>query len=95
VPAVPRLCQLYPGICLTAEEKHGKPSVRVAKKCPDIPVAVVQYTFRHKQNTERNKHNNAYSNGLQLLVLASDVLCVAGGRCQGVVYSMLVCFTNN
>jgi hypothetical protein len=28
--------------------KHGKTSVRVAEKCPDIPVAVVQYTFTHR-----------------------------------------------
>jgi hypothetical protein len=25
-------------------KKHGKPSVRVVEKCPDIPVAVVPYT---------------------------------------------------
>jgi hypothetical protein len=25
-------CELYPGICLTAEEKHGKTSVRVANE---------------------------------------------------------------
>jgi hypothetical protein len=25
VRAVPRLCILYPGICLTTEETHGKP----------------------------------------------------------------------
>jgi hypothetical protein len=31
VRAVPRLCILYPGICLTTEENHGKP-VRVAEK---------------------------------------------------------------
>jgi len=30
---VPRLCDVYPGICLTTEEKHGKPSVRVAGEC--------------------------------------------------------------
>jgi hypothetical protein len=67
VRAVPRLCELYPGICLTIEEKHGKPSVRVVEKYPDIPVAAVQYTFTHKQYTEqqneteyteRNIHNN-------------------------------------
>jgi hypothetical protein len=29
VRAVPRLCVLYPGICLTTEEKHGKTSARV------------------------------------------------------------------
>jgi len=25
VRAVPRLCNVYPGICLTTEENHGKP----------------------------------------------------------------------
>jgi uncharacterized protein YcfJ len=30
VRAVLRLCGFYPDICLTTEEKHGKPSVRVA-----------------------------------------------------------------
>jgi hypothetical protein len=49
---------------LQLRKKHGKPSVRVVEKCPDIPVAVVQYTFTHKQykeqhnDTERDKHNN-------------------------------------
>jgi hypothetical protein len=56
VQAVPRVCQLYPGICLTAEEKRGKTSVRVVEKYPDIPVAAVQYTFAHKQYTEQ--HND-------------------------------------
>jgi hypothetical protein len=46
---------------LQLRKKHGKSSVRVVEKCPDIPVAVVQYTFTHKQYTEyteRNIHNN-------------------------------------
>jgi hypothetical protein len=52
---------------LQLKKKHGKTSVRVVEKCPDIPVAVVQYTFTHKQYTEqhnqteyteRNIHNN-------------------------------------
>jgi hypothetical protein len=52
---------------LQLRKKHGKTSVRVVGKCPDIPVAVVQYTFTHKQYaeqhneteyTERNIHNN-------------------------------------
>jgi hypothetical protein len=52
---------------LQLRKKHGKTSVRVAEKFPDIPVAVVQYTFTHKQYTEqhneteyteRNIHNN-------------------------------------
>jgi hypothetical protein len=54
VPAVPRLCELYPGICLTTEEKAQKKSVMVVKKCPDIPVAAVQHTFTHKQYTEQH-----------------------------------------
>jgi hypothetical protein len=67
VRAVPRLCELYPGICLTTEEKARKTSVSVVEKCPDITVAVVQYTFTHKQHTDqlnekeytaRNIHNN-------------------------------------
>jgi hypothetical protein len=64
---VPYLGELYPGICLTTEEKHGKTSVWVVEKCPDISVTVVQYTFTHKQYTEQhneteytewNIHNN-------------------------------------
>jgi hypothetical protein len=52
---------------LQLRKKHGETSVRVVEKCPDIPVAVVQYTFTHKQYTEqhneteyteRNIHNN-------------------------------------
>jgi hypothetical protein len=52
---------------LPLRKKHGKISVRVVAKCPDIPVAVVQYTFTDKQYTEqhndteyteRNIHNN-------------------------------------
>jgi hypothetical protein len=58
--AVPRLCELYPGIFLTTGKNRGNPSVRVVEKCPDIPVAVVQYTFSHKLYTEygeRKIHN--------------------------------------
>jgi hypothetical protein len=52
---------------LLVRKKHGKTSVRVVEKCPDMPVAVVRYTFTHKQYTEqyneteyteRNIHNN-------------------------------------
>jgi hypothetical protein len=50
--AVPLLCELYPGICLTIEEK-ARNNLRVVE-CPDIPVAVVQYTFTHKQHTEQH-----------------------------------------
>jgi hypothetical protein len=41
---------------LQLRKKHCKTLVRVDEKCPDIRVAVVQYTFTHKQYTEqRNK----------------------------------------
>jgi hypothetical protein len=52
---------------LQLRKKHGKPSFRGVEKCPDIPVAVVQHIFTHKQytekhneteNTEWNTHNN-------------------------------------
>ena len=33
VRAVPRLCELYPRICLTTEEKHRKTSVSVHEEC--------------------------------------------------------------
>jgi hypothetical protein len=37
---------------LQLRKKHGKTSVRVVQKCPDIPVEVVQFTFTHKQYTK-------------------------------------------
>jgi hypothetical protein len=55
---------------LQLREKHGKTSVMVVEKCPDIPVAVVQYTFTHKQysstvhiytqNSTQNTENGIY-----------------------------------
>jgi hypothetical protein len=46
---------------LQLSKKHGKTSVRVVEKGPDIPVAFVQYTLTHKQYTEyreRSAHKN-------------------------------------
>jgi hypothetical protein len=34
--------------------KITEKAVRVLEKCPDIPMAAVQYTFTHNQYTERN-----------------------------------------
>jgi hypothetical protein len=34
---------------LHLRKKHGKALIWVFEKCPDIPVAAVQYTFTHKQ----------------------------------------------
>jgi hypothetical protein len=44
---------------LQLRKKHGKTSVRVAEKCPDIQAAVVQYTFTHKQYTKHH-HETEY-----------------------------------
>jgi hypothetical protein len=44
--AVPSLCELYTlEFTLLLRKKHGKTSVRVVEKCPDMPVAIVKYTF--------------------------------------------------
>jgi len=50
VRAVPRLCELYSGVCLTAEEKHGKTSVRVAEEC--------QLGTMKTEYTEQSVHND-------------------------------------
>jgi hypothetical protein len=54
---MPCLCVLYPGICLTTEEKAQTTSVRLVEKCPNILVAVLQYTFTRKQYTEYTEWN--------------------------------------
>jgi hypothetical protein len=64
-------CPVFASYTLTfalqLRKKHGKTSVRVVEKCPDIPVTAVQHTFAHKQHTEqhsetgyteRNTHNS-------------------------------------
>jgi hypothetical protein len=38
---------------LRLRKRHVKTSVKVVDKCPDIPVAVVQYTFTHTQTVHR------------------------------------------
>jgi hypothetical protein len=43
VRAVPLFCKLYPGICLTTEEKARKPSVSVATRTSQADT--VQYIF--------------------------------------------------
>jgi hypothetical protein len=42
-------------------------SVRVVEKCPDIPVAAVQYTFTHKQYTEQHNETNT-QNGTYITI---------------------------
>jgi hypothetical protein len=48
-------CTVFTVHTLQLRQKHGRTSVSVIEQCPDIPVAVVQSTFTHKQYTE--EHN--------------------------------------
>jgi hypothetical protein len=52
VRAVPRLCELNPGICLT---NHGKPSVSVAERTSQADT--VQYNNNEQYNTQNKKSN--------------------------------------
>jgi hypothetical protein len=50
VRAVPRLCELYPGTCLTTEEKARKNLSRGSRR---VPVGTMKKEF-----TEQNIHNH-------------------------------------
>jgi hypothetical protein len=51
---MPRLCEVYPGICLTTEEKHGETSVRVAGECQ----LAKSMQNRAYMSIRIHKHNN-------------------------------------
>jgi hypothetical protein len=55
VRALPRLCELYPGICLTTEEKARKTSVRVAARTSQADT--VQYKNNKQHNTQKKNSN--------------------------------------
>jgi len=50
VRAVPRLCELYTGICLTTEEKARKNLSQGSRR---MPVGTIKRKY-----TEQNTHNN-------------------------------------
>jgi len=55
---VPRLCEVYPGICLTTEEKkHGKTSVGVAGEC-QLAKSIQNRAYLH-QHKSSNATDNA------------------------------------
>jgi hypothetical protein len=67
VRAVPRLCELYPGICFTTEEKARKNLSLGSRKVPrypggSSPVHIYTHTIHRKHSeteyTERNIHSN-------------------------------------
>jgi hypothetical protein len=51
---------------LQLRKKHGETPGRVVEKCPDMPVAAVQYTVIHKQYTEQ--HNETEHNGTYITI---------------------------
>jgi hypothetical protein len=52
---VPRLCELYPGICLPLRKKHGKSSVSVAARTSQADT--VQYKKNEQYNTQKKNSN--------------------------------------
>jgi hypothetical protein len=58
--AVPRLCELYPGICLITEEKHRETSVRVAAHTSQADT--VQYKNNEQYNTQKENSNKEQYN---------------------------------
>jgi hypothetical protein len=68
VRAVSRLCEFYPSICLTSEEKARKTSVRVKKKKKKKPTVrvfsadcnPVSRLFRHRTQEARGSNNLRY-----------------------------------
>ena len=51
--AVPRLCKLYPGICLTTEEKAWKNLSQGSQRVPDgtIKTEYTEENIRNNKNT--------------------------------------------
>jgi hypothetical protein len=58
---MPRLCELYPGICLISEKKiTEKTSVRVAARTSQADT--VQYKNNEQYNTQKKNSNKEYYN---------------------------------
>jgi hypothetical protein len=57
VRAVPRLCELYPGICLTIQEKARK---NLSQGSGKVPVGTMkrEYTEQNIQTIRIHKHNH-------------------------------------
>ena len=54
---VPRLCEVYPGICLTTEEKARENLSRGSRKMP-VGTMKTEYTEQNIQTIRIHKHNN-------------------------------------
>jgi hypothetical protein len=57
-----RLCEFYPGICLTNKKKHGKTSVRVRKTSDRLRKTSVRVECTYYQNTHilQNPHKHTH-----------------------------------
>jgi hypothetical protein len=55
VQDVPRICELYPEICLKIEKKHGKTSARIAARTTQADT--VQYKNNEQYNTQKKNSN--------------------------------------
>jgi len=54
VRAVPRLCELYPGICLTTEEKARKNLSRCSRRVPAGTMKIHKHTMRIHRHNNKN-----------------------------------------
>jgi hypothetical protein len=54
---VPRLCKVYPGICLTAEEKARKNLSQGSRKMP-VGMMKTEYTEQSIQTIRIHKYDN-------------------------------------
>jgi len=60
---MPRLCEFYPGICLTTEEKARKnPSQSKRNLSQGTKNLRVQYTYYQNTHTLQNLHKHTHTN---------------------------------
>ena len=59
VRAVSRLCGLYPGICLTTEEKARK-NLSQGRRVPAGMMKIHKHTIRIKRHNNKKKHKLQY-----------------------------------
>jgi hypothetical protein len=54
VQAVPRLCGLYPGICLTTEEEARKNLSQGSRRAPAGTIKIRKHTIRIRRRNNKN-----------------------------------------
>jgi hypothetical protein len=86
VRAVPRLCELYPGICLTTEEKARKNLSYGSRKVPRYPGGSIPGHI-HTNNTQNNtmRQNGTY------ITIRTVLYCTL--HCTFTVYFLSLCLS--